>query len=203
MKVKVMLLLLVCHSLSFAGKDEESYENLKETIQKVDILKEAKSGPNSSINYDCHDCISEIDLAKALKLDSSEVMMEKTLFFKGKDDGEFTIIRTKDTPDKVTIKFNERYRSCKKTVAHQNPLSGQIGFSCMYLSSEVREDSITIDFSDRELKGDSEAIRVRLVKLDSRNKGFINASFKDQSGRGITSSRGGNFLFFGTKYNLE
>ncbi|ATH08232.1 hypothetical protein BIY24_09800 [Halobacteriovorax marinus] len=203
MKVKLILFFLLCQSLSYAGKDEENYESLKETVQKVDILKEAKSGPNSSINYDCHDCLSEVDLAKAIKLDAPEITMERTLFFKGKDDGEFTIMRTKDTPDKVTIKFNERYRSCKKTVAHQNPLSGQIGFSCMYLSSEVREDSITIDFSDRPLKGESEAIKVRLVKLSARNKGFINASFKDQTGRGITSSRGGNFLFFGTKYNLE
>ncbi|CBW26900.1 putative exported protein [Halobacteriovorax marinus SJ] len=203
MKVKLILFFLLCQSLSYAGKDEENYESLKETVQKVDILKEAKSGPNSSINYDCHDCISEVELSKAVKLDREEVKMDRTLFLKGKDDGEFTIIRTKDSPDKVTIKFKERYRSCKKTVAHQNPLSGQIGFSCMYSSSEFRDDSITIDFSDRPLKGDSEAIKVRLVKLSASNKGFINASFKDQSGRGVTSSRGGSFLFFGTKYNLE
>ena len=202
MKNKLILALIICSSFTYAENSEERFEELKDTIQKVDILNEAKSGPNK-IEYECQQCITELEINDAINLDGEEVEMERTMFSGGSKDNEFIIRRTKDSPDTVTIKFKERYRSCKKTVAHSNPLSGQIGFSCLISTTEYREDSITLDFSDRKLEGDSEVIKVRLVKLDSRNKGFINASFKDQGGRGISSSRGGKFLFFGTKYSLD
>lgn len=201
-KYLISLLLCIGCIQSFADDSVNRFEELKDTVHKVDVLNEAKHGPNG-INYDCQNCMTETELNSALKLDKEEVLLDKTLFTKGKDDNEFIIERNKDTPDKVTIKFKERYKSCQKTIAHKNPLSGQIGFSCLFSISEYREEEIEIDFSDRKLEGDSEVIKVRLVKLNSSNRGFINASFKDQAGRGISSDKGSKFLFFGTKYSLE
>ncbi|PIK16027.1 hypothetical protein [Halobacteriovorax sp. JY17] len=202
MKKKIIWLIVLSSSIAYAGKTEESFEELKDTIHKVKVLDEAKSGPNS-INYECQHCLTEVEVEGAIVLDKEEVVMDRTMFNKGTNDNEFIIQRTKDTPDDVTIKFKEKYRVCQKTVAHQNPLSGQIGFSCLFSTTEYREETIQLDFSDRKLEGESEVIKVRLVKLDSRNKGFINASFKDQTGRGISSNRGSKFLFFGTKYSLK
>ena len=202
MKKNLIIALITFSTLAYGESSEEKFEELKNTVHKVDILNEAKTGPNK-IDYECQQCLTELEVEGAVSLDSEEVELERTMFSGGKRDNEFVIRRTKDSPDQVTVKFKERYRSCKKTVAHSNPLSGQIGFSCLISTTEYREDSITLDFSDRKLEGESEVVKVRLVKLDSRNKGFINASFKDQAGRGISSSRGGKFLFFGTKYNLE
>lgn len=200
--MKIITVFLIIGNFTYAGSSEKSFEEMKDTVQKVDSLNIARSGPNS-VNYDCQQCITEVEYLEALALDAEEVSLERVLFSKGTKDNTFTIQRTKDSPEKVTIKFKEKVRVCMKTIAHKNPLSGQIGFSCRNSIYELRDESIEIDFSDRELKSDSEFIKVRLVKLDSRNKGFINASFKDESGRGITSSESGTFLFFGTKYNLE
>ncbi|GEM_PF-3737799 len=197
----IFTFLLLCN-LSYGGSSEKSFEEIKDTVQKVDALSVVKSGP-VGMNYDCQQCISEMELVGALPLESEEVSLERVLFSKGTKDNTFIIKRNKNSPNKVTVKFKEKIRVCKKTIAHKNPLSGDIGFSCLRSSYELRDESIEIDFSDRELTKDSEFIKVSLVKLDSRNKGFINASFKDQSGQKISSSKGGKFLFFGTQYSLE
>lgn len=202
MKLRFIFIYLLVINLVHAGNSEESFEEMKDTVQKVNTLSVVGTGPNS-INYDCQQCITESDFLEAVSLDSEEVSLEKVLFAKGIRDNTFTIKRTEKTPDIVKINFKERFKVCKKTIAHKNPFSGEIGFSCSISVYELREESIEIDFSDRELESGTEYINVRLVKLASGNKGFINASFKDQAGRGISSSRGGKFLFFGTKYNLE
>ena len=192
-------------SLSFAAdSDRESAEKIKDVIDQVKILKDAKEGPNNSINYECHDCIKETEISKAVLLDGEEVSIgERTMFLKGKSDNRIVIKRDKNTPEKVTVKFRERYRSCNKYITFRNPLSGDIGFNCLISSSEYKDDSISIDFSDHKLEGESEYIEIELVKLASDSKGFVNARFREQSGARISSERGSKFLFFGTEYNLK
>lgn len=203
MKFKLLSLFTVLVIFANPAMASESeFQEIKDTVDKVEVLREIVKGPND-INYDCHACIKETEIQNALVLDSDEVSLSKVMFHLGKDDNTFVIKRDKNTPDKVTIKFDEKFRKCEKTVAFQNPLSGQIGFGCLFHSSKNREDSITIDLSDRPLQGDSEYIEVKLVKLASSNKGYINARFHDQTGKKISSDKGGKFLFFGTKYSLK
>jgi hypothetical protein len=189
-------------NLTFAN-DNKDVEEIKSAVDKVKLLNKAKEGPNNSINYDCQDCIKDTDISTAVALDKEEVSIDRVMFMKGKRDNRLVIKRDKNTPEKVTIKYKERYRSCKKYVTFKNPLSGDIGFQCMIPSSSYTEDSITIDFSDRKLEGDSEYIEIELVKLASDSKGFVNARFREQTGKRISSDRSGKFLFFGTKYNLK
>ena len=125
------------------------------------------------------------------------------MFNLGKNDNRLVIKVDKNTPDKFQINYIEKYKGCRKNVVHKNPLSGQVGFSCLIPSYNKREDSITIDISNRKKTANGEYIEIELVKLSSKSKGFVNARFREQTGKNINSNKGSKFLFFGSKFNLE
>ncbi|OUS00208.1 hypothetical protein A9Q84_03215 [Halobacteriovorax marinus] len=203
MPIKLLsLILILAFSTSHSMAEDSEFQAIKDTVKKVGVLKEVSKGPNA-IDYSCHDCIKELDIERAVVLDSDEVTTDRQMFHLGKKDNRMVIKRDKNTPDKVTINFTEKYRTCLKTIAYQNPLSGQIGFGCRFHSYETREDSITIDFSDRKLEGESEYIEIEFIKLDVDNKGYINTRFREQTGKRISADKGSKFMFFGTKYSLK
>ncbi|WP_127717506.1 hypothetical protein [Halobacteriovorax sp. HLS] len=199
----ITIFTLINLNYSFADEANKEFKEIEKVIEQVEILEDAKHGPNNSINYNCQDCMKDTDISSAVEINSDEIKLEKRMFVKGKDDNRIVIKRTKDSPKKFTITFDERHRTCKKYVSFRNPFSGQLGFDCLIPGTNYSEDSITLDLSDRELKGDSEYIEIELVKLSIRNKGHVNARFRDQSGKRISSERGSKVLFFGTKYNLK
>lgn len=184
------------------GNDQE-IRDIKNAVNQVEVLKDAKEGPNNSINYQCQDCIKDQAIGDAIVIDSDEINLEKVMFHLGKNDNRIVIKIDKNTPDKFKIKYSGKYRGCKKYISHKNPLSGQIGFSCLIPSYNHQDDSISIDISDRKRTADGEYIEIELVKLSVESTSFVNARFREQSGKRISSDRGAKFLFFGTKYNLK
>jgi hypothetical protein len=201
--IKICILLTTNSFSKEESKDMQEIKDIKSAVEQVQVLEDAKQGPNNSINYQCQDCIKDKDIKDAVVIDSEEINLERIMFNTGKRDNRLVIKIDKNSPDKFKIKYKEKHRGCKKYISHKNPLSGQIGFSCLIPSYNKRDDSITIDISDRKRSADGEYIEIELVKLASDSTGFVNARFREQTGKRISSDRGAKFLFFGTKYNLK
>jgi len=72
-------------------------------------------------------------------------------------------------PKKIKLKIEYGERVCAKTTAYQNPLSGQIGFGCLFWQTEKRTKTIPINFEKASVLEGDEYQSFRLVLQKEKN----------------------------------
>lgn len=131
----------------------------------------------------CNHCAGELDqetVKKSLLLDDNELTTSTN--YVGGDDYIIALKRTTSSPKKIALKVEYGERVCARTVAHQNPLSGQLGFSCLFYQTEKRSKTINLDFSSASALEGDETQSLRLVISKDPDARKLNHQLKITNG---------------------
>ena len=129
--------------------------------QMTDVTREIERSV-SSPTENCETCAGELDqetIHKSLILSSENIDINTS--YVGGDNYIIALKRTAETPKKVKIKIEYGERVCARTTAYQNPLSGQIGFGCLFWKTEKRTKTIPLNFEKASvLEGEEFMLKV-------------------------------------------
>lgn len=131
--------------------------------QLTDVTQEIERSVSSPTEY-CETCVGELDqetIQKSVRLDQKNIQVSTN--YVGGDHYTIALKRTADTPKKVKLKIEYGERVCARTTAYQNPLSGQLGFGCLFWKTEKRTKTVPIDFSKASVLEGDEYQSFRLV----------------------------------------
>lgn len=153
----------------------------------------------------CETCAAEVDqetISKSVTLDKKDI--EIITNYIGGDDFIIALKRTPNTPKKIKVKIEYGERVCARTVAHQNPLSGQLGFSCLFYQTEKRTKTIPINFEKASVLDAGEYQSLRLVIKKDKDDRKIDYGLSITNGMFDSIKEGHGFLGMGsTSYEIH
>lgn len=131
--------------------------------QLTEVTEQIERSISSPTEY-CETCAGELDqetIQQSIILEKKEI--EVSTNYVGGENYTIALKRTASTPKKVKIKIEYGEKVCAKTTAYQNPLSGQIGFGCLFWQTEIRTKTIPINFEKASVLEGDEYQSFRLV----------------------------------------
>ncbi|MBH47194.1 MAG: hypothetical protein CME71_03385 [Halobacteriovorax sp.] len=191
----ILLSLLIPFSLAANIID---IEELQSVTRQID---QATASPTEH----CETCAGELDqetINKSVVLTKSDIEIVSN--YTGGDDFVIALKRTSSTPRKVKIKIEYGEKICARTVMHQNPLSGELGFSCLIYTTEKRSKTIPIDFENASVLNGDESQSYRLVLSKTREAAKLNYKLAITNGMFDTIEEKHGFLGMGsTRYEIN
>lgn len=157
----MLFILLLFSSIVLA--QEIDLRNIDNVTREID---HATLSPTETCDY-CEGELDQETINKTLVLDDKD--MSTSTNYVGGDNYIIALKRTATTPKKIAIKVEYGERVCARTVAHQNPLSGQLGFSCLFYQTEKRSKTINLDFTAASALEGNESQSLRLVLSKDRD----------------------------------
>lgn len=150
-----ILLTLLTSVLTQAQEiDVRQIESMGQTIDRATL------SPSES----CDQCAGQVDqevVHKSLTLNQADLTISTN--YVGGEDYVMALKRTPSTPDKIKLKIEYGERVCDRMVATQNPISGGLGFDCLFYKTEKRSKTIHLDFSKASALLGDEHQSLRLV----------------------------------------
>lgn len=169
----LIVTLLIPFAINAVEIDVTHLDNVTREIDQATL------SPTETCDY-CEGQLDQETINKTLVLDEKD--MSTSTNYVGGDDYVIALKRTARTPKKIALKVEYGERVCARTVAHQNPLSGQLGFSCLFYQTEKRSQTINLDFSMASALEGDEAQSLRLVLSKDRDARKLDHQLKITNG---------------------
>ncbi len=171
--------------------------------QLTDVTQEIERSVSSPTEY-CEACAGELDqetIQKSIRLVKKNIDINTNYI--GGDEYTIALKRTANTPKKIKLKIEYGERVCARTTAYQNPLSGQIGFGCLFWSTEKRTKTVPIDFSKASVLEGDEYQSFRLVLEKDKVSRNLNYNLTMTNGLFDTIEEHAAFIGLGsTRYEI-
>lgn len=171
--------------------------------QLTDVTEEIERSVSSPTEY-CETCAGELDqetIQKSIILSSEN--LDVTTHYTGGDKYTIALKRTADSPEKIKLKIEYGERVCARTTAYQNPLSGQIGFGCLFWQTEKRTKTIPINFERASVLEGEEYQSFRLVLQKDKDARKIDYKLSMTNGLFDTIETSNGFAGLGsTSYKI-
>tara|TARA_R110000868_G_scaffold72133_5_gene210409 strand:- start:3059 stop:3688 length:630 start_codon:yes stop_codon:yes gene_type:complete len=191
----ILLAIFIPFSLSAEVIDINQLESVTQEIER------AISSPAEN----CETCSGELDqetINKSVVLTQPEIDIVSN--YTGGEDFVIALKRTSATPKKVKIKVEYGEKVCARTIMHQNPLSGQLGFSCLIYTTEKRSKTIPINFENASVLDGDEFQSLRLVISKTREAAKLDYKLSITNGMFDTVEEKHGFLGMGSaRYEIK
>lgn len=180
--------------------DEVDPQVLTEAVKNVTHLEKKLDGPGT-IAADCSSC-KTIEPDKKLDLKNKEEDLGAPWFKKNNVPYIIHFKRTKDTPQKLTVKFKNSHTVCAKMFVGANPYNGALMVDCLFRTTVYEDEELELNFKKLPPPSDGEEqiIEVKLVKPEIGNTFYTLESevLKGPAAKTIKDKK-----FWGYGYNLD
>lgn len=192
MKTKVIVVIFssFLSLYTFSADNRESIELLEAAQDAVDLSKALSLV--GTVGLSCSYC-PDREAHQKIVANKKEIIIKNPYYLKGNEPYVLRLIRNRQTPQKLKLKFKNGHRVC---------LKDNWAMSCLIEGYEQIDNDIEIDFTELPLskENESEIVEIKFIKSNPKKyKYSVSAEIlKDQAPKAKVSS-----YFFGEGYDVK
>lgn len=151
------------------------------------------------IDPPCLNC-QQVAADKTYHLDKKEMTIDDPLFY-SKKGYVINLIRNKNSPNVVSLKFKVGHRVCAKMTTYVNPYSNSLGIDCLFYTTQMEDQEIDLNLKDLPKASDENEIYEITFSREEYDSGKYKIELNSLKGPSVKVEKDNKF--FGRGINLK